>query len=90
MSSTVLKYAEAASLADLVPSAWLIVGRQWSGMGATWLIPRDEVAKFEHNRDDGLIVSALLRDGASFLILARQLRNVPEARPTFRRRISEV
>lgn len=73
MSSTVSKYAEAASLADLVPSAWLIVGRQWSGMGATGLIPRDEVATFEH-----------------ILILARRLRNVPEARPTFRRRISEV
>jgi hypothetical protein len=80
-------YEEARTLADLDTHAWLIVGWQ-IGDKHGYTIPDGEIATFQRLRDDGLLTSAQARRGDQTLILARLLRDVPEARPTSQRRTS--
>jgi hypothetical protein len=84
------QYEEAQSLADLDPHAWRIVGRQVEGR-PRYTIPADEISKFQHLRDAGLITSAQAHREGHCLILARRLRErVPDANQMLRRRNREV
>jgi hypothetical protein len=84
------EYEEAQTLADLDPNAWRIVGRQVEGR-PRYTIPADEISKFQHLRDAGLITSAQAHREGHCLILARRLRErVPEAKQMLRRRNREV
>jgi hypothetical protein len=81
------QYEEARTLADLDPHAWRIVARQTDEKHG-YIIPYNEIDTFRRLRAEGLITSAQARRGAQTLILARRLRDVPEARPVPRRRTS--
>lgn len=82
------EYAEAETLADLDPHGWRIVGR-WTRHGTVWCIPLDEVATLKERRSLGQFTSTQARQGDHFVILARRLLEVPDARPMLRKVISK-
>lgn len=78
------QYAVAETLADLDAHAWRVVRR-----GTVWCIPLDEVDTLKERRSLGQFTSTQVRQGDHFVILARRLLEVPEARPMLRKVISK-